>query len=835
MYLKKYQQKVVDVIRDFLDTSKQEFDKAVQVKEQVKYNWVQESFKTKNLNLVDNPENGLGWYYPRVTLKVPTGGGKTILAVEAIREFQQRFAQKRTGLVVWIVPSEIIYTQTISRLRNRTNPLRQLLDQSSGGRTIILEKGQRLNCQDIEENLVVLFVMIQSISRKNGKEGLKVFRDSGGYEGFFPADNRTDLHARLIDNFPNLDLLSDIDGLIAPLIRTSLGNAVRVSNPLIIIDEIHKVNSDQARETINGLNPAMVLGLSATPKENMNLLVSISGLELKEEDMIKLDLHIIPPHSSQSDDWKAMLRELKKHREKLELKAKKLLKEQGLYLRPIALIQVEATGNDQRGKGRVHSLDAKDYLVESGVNPDQIAIKTSSQNDIENLDLLSSSCDVRYIITKQALQEGWDCPFAYLLGIIPNANSDSGVTQLIGRILRQPNARKTGIKELDESYVYFTKGDTRPLLEKVSQGFQKEGMEDLVSRIAIDSIGKKSRTKIAKIRDAFKKHEYAFYLPVWVMVNGKTGKRKFNWHTDINSALDFSQIKITKELITQIQKSLSTQNIERTTFAVTISEESKTKTYTEGTIHNGHDQISNEYITRRYIELIPNAFSARSLCEQHLLVLSKKLGKESLRDHFGFIVSTLVKHLESEKLRQEESIFLDLIKNKKLVLAVSTDTEFGWSIPTKDEIQVSGIDNPYKYYLFDDVDINSMNSLEQNVGDILEKQDRILWWFRNKVGRDWYSIQGWRKNKISPDFVAAKRDGDKVEVVYILESKGEHLMGNTDTLYKKNILDLITSVNREKKIQTFLQQELPFGNLNQSIEAHLVEQGKEETDIRKLF
>lgn len=151
-----------------------------------------------------------------------------MLAVESIREYQNLFAQKRTGLVVWIVPSETIYSQTVQKIRDKSNPLRQLLDQCSGNRTIVLEKEQRLTTHDIEENLVILFVMIQSISRANAKEALKVFQDSGGYESFFPADHRYDLHEELLKQVPNLDYISPL-GTEQPLIMTSLGNAIRVS------------------------------------------------------------------------------------------------------------------------------------------------------------------------------------------------------------------------------------------------------------------------------------------------------------------------------------------------------------------------------------------------------------------------------------------------------------------------------------------------------------------------------------------------------------------------------------------------------------------------------
>jgi len=124
---------------------------------------------------------------------------------------------------------------------------------------------------------------------------------------------------------------------------------------------------------------------------------------------------------------------------------------------------------------------------------------------------------------------------------------------------------------------------------------------------------------------------------------------------------------------------------------------------------------------------------------------------------------------------------------------------------------------------------------KKKVGDVLDKQSKILWWFRNKTGKDWYSIQGWKKNKVRPDFVAAKKEHDKVDVVYVLESKGEHLQGNSDSLYKKQLFDLMTEQKINKKSKIFSEQNLPFGNLSESVEYHFVEEGKEEVDVRTLF
>jgi type III restriction enzyme len=666
MYLKNYQVKVVKALNTFLKTADKH--KAIMLpvlkqfptmKSQLDY--VKATFDELQLPYHDTTaKTGLGDPYPRVVVKVPTGGGKTLLAVETIREYQNLFAKRKQGLVVWIVPSETIYSQTIKKLKDKGNALRQLLDQCSGGNTLILEKGQRLTEQDLKENLVVLFVMIQSIARTNGKEALKVFQDSGGYESFFPADNRYDLHKELIEKIPNLDVYADANSAM-PQLKTSLGNAIRLTNPLILIDEIHKVFSDNARNTINSLNPAMVIGFSATPKAEMNIMVSITGNELKIEDMIKLDLHINPPISKLPNDWKTMLKEIKQQREMLEKKAEKLREDEGTYIRPIALLQVERTGKDQRTGEWVHSLDVKEELIELGINPDEIAIKTSSQNDIEDKDLFSRNEPIRYIITKDALREGWDCSFAYILGIIPNVNSNSGLTQLVGRILRQPDARKTKVKELDESYVYFTKGATQNILEQVSAGFKNEGLEDLISKVKV-----KNNTGVNETKP--------------LIIDRKDNKRKFSYDLDIKTYFDFEHFKLSDEFISKVESALSDENRERKAFIVTLDDKSKAKSKEDFHTAENISALSMSYITRRFTEIIDNPFLSRTLAVQYLKQFEKKIGKEKLVAHFGFIVSEIVSILNDERIKQEEDIFKKHIADEKLVLAVSDNEKIGSSI-----------------------------------------------------------------------------------------------------------------------------------------------------------
>jgi type III restriction enzyme len=844
MYLKKYQQRVVSELKTFFTTAqakKTEFDAIVQSIPEAQrqlvassMNYVDSTFSALNLPYTDNCKNGLNTYYPRFNLKVPTGGGKTILAVEAIKEYQSVFAQRKTGLVVWIVPKEIIYKQTVQRLRDKGHPYRQLLDQASGGRTIIAEKGQKLTKQDVDENLVILFIMAQSVNRKNTTESLKVFKDSGGFDSFFPADNRYDLHHQWLTEVPNLDTMWT-NGEQSQLI-TSLGNAVRVSKPFIIIDEFHKVFTATAKATIDNLNPEMILGLSATPKEGMNNLTIVKGLELKEEEMVKLDLHIIPPTSTADDDWQAMMQNIMAKRQELEDEAIALKQDTGQYIRPIALIQCERTGKDQRGRGFVHSEDVKAHLIDEGVNPNEIAIKSSSTNDIEDENLFSRECPIRFIITRDALNEGWDCSFAYVLGIIPNVSSNTGVTQLIGRILRQPQAKKTGITALDESYVYYSKGNTSDLLKKVVKGFEEEGLGDLVSQMKVAEGTQPYPKKTVKIKDEFQKYEYAFYLPLWVMVDtdGKN-PRKFNYATDISQHIDFESLLLTEEVLIEVEKSLSEENSKRSTFSVTIDDESKIKAVGEEVDSEYSSKINSGYMSRRVGEYISNPFLARKKTLEWTQQLQEKLGEKKLAHHFSFIASQVAKYVASHKSAEEERLFSEYLDSEKIKLSVSDQKEIGFRVPASDLITTNVYPSDYKHNLYEDVENDRFTSLEKDVISILEKEQTTLFWFRNKVAKGWYNIQGWKQNKIYPDFVVAKKkENDEVEILYVIESKGQHLVGNDDSLYKDKVMKKMTEQHEKKKIKTYSTQ-LQLSLINDKVAAYFIKGGDEDVELKTLM
>jgi len=479
--LKEYQRRTLATVRGFVQELAVWLEKDAAARSQDPdwgFDWVKRAWtRTVSGRPYFPRRNGLGEHLPAFCLKIPTGGGKTLLATRVIDLVNAHFRRSRRGLVLWIVPTTQIYNQTLRALKDRDHPYRQQLDLSSGRRTRILEKTTPFGPSDVAENLCVLLLMLPSANRRT-KETLRIFRDSGGFDRFFPLEDDPTAHARMLEEHPNLDTFEETTGFWGRYIKTSLGNTVRLLRPLMILDEGHKAYSANARATLEGFNPCMIVELSATPAKGANVLVEILGRELNAEEMIKLDLHI---RNKASGDWQSTLLESVEHREVLESAAQLHEAESGTYIRPICVIQVERTGRQQRKPGYVHTDDVRDYLLQyPGIAPEHIAVKTSAKDELKEADdiggLLSRACPIRFIITKHALQEGWDCPFAYILTILTNPMSKTGITQLVGRILRQPNASKTGVALLDESYVFCFSRRGNELLKEVRKGFGMEGL-----------------------------------------------------------------------------------------------------------------------------------------------------------------------------------------------------------------------------------------------------------------------------------------------------------------------------------------------------------------------
>ncbi len=807
MELKEYQQKTLQQIKKYLTAL---YDWRTKSDEIAKIagldavpDWTGKAWeKVRNIPY-QSKKNGLGEYLPNFCLKIPTGGGKTLLAVKSIDLINTNYRKKRTGLILWVVPTTQIYRQTIQHLRDREHPYRQHLDVASGGQTLIFEKADHFTPLDVAQNLVVLMLMLPSASRQN-KETLKVFKDSGGFQAFFPSEDDTEGHRKLLEKFPNLDVFGKEGGFWGRQIKTSLGNTLRSLSPVIILDEGHKAYSETAQKTLRGFNPCLILELSATPNRGSNVLVDIKGVELAREDMIKLDLHVI---NKASVDWKDTLLSSVERRNLLEQAAKEYEANMGEYIRPICLIQVERTGKDQRGGRFIHAEDAKEYLIKTcGISESAIAIKSSEKDDIEGIDLFSPTCDIRYIITKQALQEGWDCSFAYVLTVLTNPTSENNMTQLVGRILRQPFARKTKIQALDESYVFCFQQRGKQLLESVKDGFEQEGLGDLAGRILSDGSMEGGEAtegeRVVELREKFKKFAGQIYLPVFVIEDSKVW-RKLSYETDIVSQIKWSDadFKPSRSL------KLSSSEEKDTEIAVGLSDDEKQVIESHGVLRlkEGGLAIDTVFVTRHLVDIIQNPWIAYEIAQETLEALIKKNDLKTVANNLVFIIEEMRKIADQEKDRLSQQVFADLVTKKQIRFLMLKDDQ-GYRLPSKLRIKKSSRrltrkdGSALEKSLFEIVPEDDFNETEKSVAWYLEEQERLFWWYRNLSRQD-YAIQGWRKHRIYPDFIFSEtnakghKDFDKV---YVVETKGLHLKGSEDTQYKQDVFSLCNKLAEER-------------------------------------
>ena len=799
MILKDFQKRTLEAVQNYLERLGEWRGKAAPLLElDPDYDWVERAWRQAAPGRLYVPRRDqLGRPLPSFCLKIPTGGGKTLLAIKAIDLANIHYRRQQTGLVLWIVPSTQIYNQTLGALKDRDHPYRQQLDLASAGRTLVLEKNSRFSPADVRENLCVLMLMLPSANRVT-KETLRMFRDSGGFERFFPRDDDVAGQRQLMKDVPNLDAFESGTGLWERHAKTSLGNTLRLLEPLIVLDEGHKAYSVGAKATLEGFNPCLIVELSATPPKNANVLVEVSGRDLLAEEMIKLDLHI---RNSASVDWKHTLLASMAHRDGLEEEARVYEAANGHYIRPICLIQVERTGRDQRRTGWIHADDVREYLLRTpGIRPEHIAVKTSQRDELKDVDevggLMSRNCPIRYIITKQALQEGWDCAFAYVLTLLTNPGSRSALTQLVGRILRQPATRKTHVRSLDESYVFCFQRRGSDLLEEVRKGFGMEGLHGLEGRIELDADVSEPPDLIRhEQREPFQRAARDLVLPAF-MIEDRGEWRLVYYEADILSRVPWDEVDVSPlyDLSLGLGERREMQLRAGLDHAPLLGEPDAIERPPAA-----RGDVDFYFAANHLLDVMPNPWRGHELARRVFGKLLEKHPRKQVMENAVFVLEELRKRLQAERDRLAERVFGDLLDAGVMRFMVVTDDLSFHRLPAAIEAprarQANREDGAaYQRSLFDWTAEDDLNGLENKVATYLDRQERLFFWYRNRARKDYY-VQGWQRGRIYADFIVTLRpdEGDSSDAfhqVYVLETKGLHLKRAADTQYKRSVFDL---------------------------------------------
>ncbi len=725
MELKKYQKKAIDLLQKFLKES---------IRVGHNYSFMGITNQPYKSDFFDN--------VPFVCIKLPTGAGKTLVGCHALPEIFKTVLKNKMerGVVLWFVPSEAIKSQTLKKFKDRNDGHRRTLDQAFDNKVTIFSNEEALKIRkgDIDNNMCIVVASLEAFRQdKVSQKKYKVYKENG----------------ELLSHFENLQdnnfLEKDENGTIV----NSLANVIRINNPLVVIDEGHKTQTKLSIDFIKDLNPSFIIEYTATPRSGSNILVHISASELKEEHMVK-----IPIVLESSVQWENALDRGIAKRNELEREARKDKQE---YIRPITLIQAQSESKINKN---VTVDTVKSYLLKSKIPEEEIVIKISGRNELEGINLLSNKCKVKYIITVNALAEGWDCSFAYVLVSLANVGSKIAVEQIIGRILRMPYAKIKENENLNRSYIFASAKNFNEAAEVIISGLENNGY----SKSDFINGRNKNQGEEFEVRRAFEKD---LYVPMvsyekeklsfedLIKEDFKLSKQNYKFEFDINYDNDgraIIDIKNENEWIRESQKSLNLiyqdRNITELDFIVWLDKK----------------------LRFRYLERKEKITFIKKVIEYQLKINKKTLTELSINRYL--FLEKLENKISEILEKYTKKKFYGLIKTKKI--SVKSIKKFPETISLGQEIPQIFNKSYYKK-------IEKLNSEEKKLVERLDLDTlpNIEYWVRNREKKDPFYIQGWQKNKFYPDFVVVTKKNN----IVALEWKGEDRITSGDTQYKEEI------------------------------------------------
>ncbi len=461
--LKNYQSKTLDVLQAYLEQAR--FSDAKTAYETTLRDKLEIEHFKPYMPLPASGEEGV----PYVCLRLPTGGGKTLLSAYTIQLAAESYIEREYPVTLWFVPSDAIKVQTLETLKNPRNANRIALDKAFDGRFQVydIDDYEQIRPQDLRDRACVIVSTFQSF-RVEDTSIRKVYAHNENLEPHF---TKIPNHAEGLECFE--------DGDHKGKLKFSLANLMAFHRPLVLVDEAHNAKSGLSFEMFSRINPSCVIEYTATPADNSNVLYSVSAAELKAEQMIKLPIML-----SEHKTWQQAVGESVLEREKLDTMAQK----DKDYIRPIVLLQAESKGNDVTVEVLLEEL-----VENNNIDRAKIAIATGDQKELDSINLFDPNCPIEYVITIQALKEGWDCPFAYILCSVANTRSPTAIEQLLGRVLRMPYAKQRTQEELNRAYAHVSSktwiNSQNKLHERlVSMGFEEQEAKEFAYQYPISGM-----------------------------------------------------------------------------------------------------------------------------------------------------------------------------------------------------------------------------------------------------------------------------------------------------------------------------------------------------------
>ena len=310
--LKQYQQGALDTLSSFLKNCRDTGDVNTSFSNSLKENnFPNVPYRSYNFNDI-----------PYVCIRIPTGGGKTILGTFSIPVVAKELLLEDFPITLWLVPTTTIQEQTVRALKSNPAYSEHLNDAFNHNVTVYdIADINQIRSQDIGNKTIIIVSTLQNL-RVTKTTDRKVYKYHEDFEPHF---------SKLSKNHPAYDQLERVtkddlsdNGLIEKdigKIKYSFANLLMISRPIVIIDEAHNARTSLTFDTLKRVHPAALIEFTATPNTSVtngsNILFNVSAAQLKAEEMIKLPI-ILTEHIN---GWEEAVRDAVLTRNKLELSA----------------------------------------------------------------------------------------------------------------------------------------------------------------------------------------------------------------------------------------------------------------------------------------------------------------------------------------------------------------------------------------------------------------------------------------------------------------------------------------------------------------------------------
>lgn len=407
------------------------------------------------------PVEGLEAQTPYCCIRLPTGGGKTLLAAHAVKIAADEFMERPQVPVLWLVPSNPILNQTLDALKQPRHPYRLALEEAFGAIAVFhIDERRQIAPRDFIEKTVVIVGTMQTFRISDTSQRL-----------VYGTDENLERHFR--DATPGEGLEVEEAGPRKGQIKLSFANLLYRQRPLFILDEAHNFMTGLAGTVKERLRPSAIIEFTATPKAKSNVISAASAVELKTAEMIKMPIHL-----TQHGSWQQAVNAAVMNRAALE----PIGANDPGRIRPIALYQAQPA--TEGAEATVDLLKA--HLIEvENIDATAIAVATGEQRELDGVNLFDPACPIEHVITVQALKEGWDCSFAYVFCSVASIRSEGAVEQLLGRVLRMPFAKRRASEELNRAYAHVSEANFETAARSLTDKLTEMGFDDRSAREAI--------------------------------------------------------------------------------------------------------------------------------------------------------------------------------------------------------------------------------------------------------------------------------------------------------------------------------------------------------------